>query len=209
MAHLRPYWPCLSPPWSVWLMLVMSQLSAAVLDTKMICGDNVPLCGVLVLISGLAESGIYRQDQPGVHGLWPQLGSYGTSQCIAPKDNTDPSKTYECYVPDGGGLIEFETHEWRKHGQCSGVKDEHDYFTQVCSLAADPLHIMAEVKTNGGNLQTMSDALKSANYSVFSEDTSDEQILLSACASNDGVWKLRPVDQFSAECAGSAPLTVV
>jgi hypothetical protein len=32
-----------------------------------------------------------------VHGLWPEDGSYGDSECLAPKDETSPTVVYSCY----------------------------------------------------------------------------------------------------------------
>ena len=40
--------------------------------------------------------------------------------------------------------MDFETHEWIKHGRCAGVKDADDFFTQVCALSAAPLALMKE-----------------------------------------------------------------
>merc|ERR1712113_1047602 len=131
----------------------------AKVDTKMDCGSDVPLCGMLVLISGLG-SGEYKQPKPGVHGLWPETGSYGTSQCIPPKSKANPTKVYNCYANDAGGLLGFEIHEWEKHGSCAGVQDAEDFFTQVCGMADKPLSVMAKVKSSRGNFQAVSQALR-------------------------------------------------
>jgi hypothetical protein len=54
--------------------------------TYMECG-SAPLCGVLVLQTGLGP-GTYHHSNPLVHGLWPETGQYGTSQCIRPSEST-------------------------------------------------------------------------------------------------------------------------
>ena len=41
------------------------------------------LCGVVTLETGLG-GGKYQHDQPVVHGLWPQVGKYGSSSCTGP-----------------------------------------------------------------------------------------------------------------------------
>merc|ERR1711957_509328 len=132
------------------------------------CG-GAPLCGILVIESGYG-SGTYHQNVPGTHGLWPEVGSYGTSQCIKPSGSeANPTETYECYKNDGSGSqVTFETHEWTKHGRCAGVEDEKDFFTQVCGLSDKPISIMTQVKQGGGKLSEMSTALEKAGYEVFS-----------------------------------------
>lgn len=49
----------------------------------MSCGA-APLCGVLVLETGLGE-GPYQSETPVLHGLWPQDRNYGSSACVRPK----------------------------------------------------------------------------------------------------------------------------
>ena len=44
------------------------------------CSNDDKLCGVLTVESGLS-SGVYGGGEPKVHGLWPQVGSYGNSRC--------------------------------------------------------------------------------------------------------------------------------
>jgi ribonuclease I len=68
----------------------------------------------------------YHHAAPTIHGLWPEVGSYGTSQCVKPADFTDPTEVHGCYAADGGpdsAIISFETHEWDKHGECAGEFD--------------------------------------------------------------------------------------
>ena len=53
---------------------------------------------------------------------------------------------YSCYADNNGhdsnDIVSFESHEWEKHGECAGVEDAKDFFTQVCKLAEEPLQIM-------------------------------------------------------------------
>ena len=82
----------------------MLSLLPLVSGKYMDCG-SAPLCGVLVIESGLAPSGTYHQDLPGTYGLWPETDSYGTSQCVAPSGSTaDPSKVYSCYANSGSDI---------------------------------------------------------------------------------------------------------
>merc|ERR1719198_1072415 len=172
------------------------------------CG-SAPLCGVLVIETGLAPSGTYHQDLPAVHGLWPETGSYGTSQCIAPQDSANPTKVYDCYDNDGGDLVSFETHEWTTHGVCAGVENADDFFTQMCSLADPPLSIMTDMKKAGDDLNAMSSAVATAGYEVFEVDTSNSQLYLSVCAGSNGKWKYSKVSEFSSQCGGSAGIETV
>ena len=91
-------------------MLTLLRLSAAQ-STKMDCGPRVNACGVLTLESGLGP-GVYGHTEPSVHGLWPEVGSYGTSACIAPSVSTaSPTRVYSCYeyvaalAPDSFALL--------------------------------------------------------------------------------------------------------
>jgi hypothetical protein len=184
-------------------VLAMGFLSVGKADS-MNCG-SAPLCGVLVIESGYG-SGAYHQDLPGMHGLWPETGSYGTSQCIAPQDSSNPTNVYECYKNDGDDdLVSFEVHEWTKHGVCAGVKNADDYFTQMCGLADSPISIMSDSKKAGDDLNAMSSALANAGYEVFNVDTGNEQLYLSVCAGDDGKWKHSKVSKFSSDCGGSSP----
>ena len=68
-------------------------------STYMDCGE-VKLCGLLTLETGFG-SGYYKHDTPSVHGLWPETGSYGSSECVAPSSSsTDPTKLFSCYNTD-------------------------------------------------------------------------------------------------------------
>jgi len=157
------------------------------------CGSS-SLCGVLVLESGYGPPD-YHHDVPCVHGIWPQVGSYGSSQCIAPSDTSDPTSMASCYDDLG-----FMTHEWEKHGTCAGVKDSDDFFSQVCSLSAQPLSVMQPLRAQSQSLADMASALKNGGYPVYYVDDVDSQIYISVCASNDGQWKIADVSQFSTKC---------
>ena len=58
--------------------------------------DGAPLCGVLVLETGLGR-GAYSHDAPRLHGLWPETGKYGSSNCVAPKQIQAPERLLACY----------------------------------------------------------------------------------------------------------------
>lgn len=114
----------------------------AVRSSYMDCGDSVSLCGILTLESGKLHSqeddrlsrpailnecgrglvgrtsgygtGSYEHPEPTVHGLWPETGDYGSSECIAPEDDSSPSVIYSCYQQQGetdDDLLWFEQHE--------------------------------------------------------------------------------------------------
>ena len=174
--------------------------------TYMECG-SAPLCGVLVLQTGLGP-GTYHHSNPLVHGLWPETGQYGTSQCIRPSESTaDPTITYPCYAqPDEPDPVGFETHEWEKHGECAGVKSAADYFDQVCSLSSIPIQIMTATRKAGTtDLASYGAALEAAGFPVFELDQENSQVYLSACAGSDGLWILANLSDFSTKCPGSGP----
>lgn len=163
------------------------------------CGTGVPLCGVLTLESGFGH-GYYRHSQPTVHGLWPQVGWYGSSRCIRPRTSTAGRDIYSCYRHgDNQHALWFEGHEWSVHGACAGAVDENTFFGQVCALSEFPLELM-ESQEKGG-FQKMVDVLRSHSLPVYYTDVYNDQIQLSACASYDGQWKLTKVDDFESVCA--------
>jgi hypothetical protein len=104
-------------------------------------------CGVLVVETGRGH-GFYRHASPSVHGLWPQTcdrdGCFGNSLCIRPR-SLDVLQSFlpECYDTaearkDSSTLahqVRFVAHEWKRHGTCSGTRDEQDFFAQVSALA--------------------------------------------------------------------------
>ena len=166
--------------------------------------SGVALCGVVVLETGLG-SGTYHHETPGVHGLWPEVGSYGSSKCIAPSSSkTDPSQVYTCYnQPDTSKAdqLSFEKHEWDKHGQCAGVQDADDFFGQICKLTKAPLAVMSEARKEGHiDLAGYAQRLTQAGYPVYSTDEQNMQVQLSACAGSDGKWVLAKPEAFSSTC---------
>jgi len=179
-------------------------------DSMMSCGAGVPLCGVLTLETGEGP-GLYGHPTPSVHGLWPSVGSYGTSACIRPtRTSADPARLYPCYAVRGGEASQelwFEKHEWGKHGTCAGVANATDFFGQVCALSARPLSLLSAARDAKKPLSDMSAALTAAGFAVFSTDEHNSQIELSACASNDGHWRLAAVSSFPTVCKGSVPPT--
>lgn len=123
-----------------------------------------PLCGVLTLETGLG-GGKYQHDQPVVHGLWPQVDSYGTSSCTAPRSVAKPTALAACYAPtapSAEAALAFERYEWGKHGVCAGTVDAADYLDQLCSLAAAPLAEMSRARRAGLGLDETAAALRQA-----------------------------------------------
>lgn len=169
---------------------------------KMMCGDSVPLCGVLVLQSGYG-SGPYKHPEPTVHGLWPQTGHYGNSKCLRPDSGGNPEQIYPCYNQKGetrSELARFQKHEWDKHGRCAGVDSATDYFKQICTLSSSPLRIMKQERSEGADLHAMSNSLENAGYPVHELDKHTSEIHLSACAGPGGDWKLSRVEDFPQKC---------
>lgn len=173
------------------------------------CG-TAPLCGVLALETGYGK-GYYKHKTPSVHGLWPETGKYGSSQCLPPKSTSDPANIHYCYDDDGDTIIHekwFENHEWEKHGVCAGASDADAYFEMVCNLSKAPLAVMTKARneqpSSDKSLDDFVQALESAGYSIFYGDYQYEQILLSACASKDGDWIIADVSEFSAVCGGGS-----
>jgi len=180
-------------------------LSMRLVFGYMDCGDNVPLCGVLTLQSGLGP-GVYKGDKPRVHGLWPQVGRYGDSKCITPNTRAFDEKIYSCYRDPSEPkkqVLWFEDHEWMKHGTCAGASNDQDFFAQVCSLAARPLRVMEQA---GHSFKTMVAAVRAAGLPVCSLDYHYAQVELCVCAAADGRWKLAPEADFPRVCGGGSGL---
>jgi len=186
-------------------MLLGSALAVKASAGHMDCGE-APLCGVLVLEDG-GGSGHYHHNQTVVHGIWPQVPPHGNSECIKPKDQSEPVKLASCYSQGGESdhQLEFQRHEWDAHGKCAGTKDSSDFFEAVCNLSSAPLKIMETTKEGGGDLSAMHKAVVAAGYEVFQEESSNDQLYLSACADSEGFWKLSAVKDFSKTCGGSSP----
>ena len=172
---------------------------------QMVCGDGVELCGVLTLQTGLGE-GVYSHPTPSVHGLWPEVAPYGTSACAKPTISTaDPRRVVQCYGATGEGashIIEFETHEWEKHGECAGVRDARAYLTTICGLAEQPLQAMTAARKAGGGLDSARRAVLGLGLEIFAVDEQHSQLLLSACSDGD-TWTLSPVEKFPEACGQS------
>jgi hypothetical protein len=169
---------------------------------QMVCGEGVALCGVLTLQTGLGQ-GAYQHPTPSVHGLWPEVAPYGTSECTKPTISTaDPRRVVECYGATGEGaahIVEFETHEWEKHGECAGVRDARAYLTTVCGLAEQPLQAMTAARKAGGGLDAARRAVMGLGIEIFAVDEQHSQLLLSACSDGD-TWTLSPVEKFPEAC---------
>lgn len=167
------------------------------------CGQ-AKLCGVLTLETGLGR-GAYEHEMPRIHGLWPEVGKYGSSECIRPEVDAAPETLYPCYAEFGVGAqkqLAFEKHEWGKHGTCAGVRDADDYFQQACELSREPLRVMAASRATGAtDLGSFRSQLEAAGYPVYASNTRTMQLELSACATNEGRWVIaRPMD-FNQVCA--------
>eukprot|EP00966_Prymnesium_polylepis_P170524 3941982-Prymnesium_polylepis.1 len=142
--------------------------AAVAAESKYMNCSGTTLCGVLTLESGFG-TGYYQHPQPEVHGLWPEVGGYGSSACVAPADKTSPTELFSCYKGDGSAhQLEFEQHEWTTHGVCAGTRDAADYFTQICNMAKGPLVAMARARAaNATDTAAFAAALTSAGYSVW------------------------------------------
>lgn len=178
---------------------------------SMTCGTGVPLCGVLTLESGLG-SGNYQHKAATVHGLWPQTGDYGTSQCIAPTDKADATKIYDCYnnpegMADPTHQLEFINHEWEKHGFCAGAANVDDFFGQICAISSAPVAAIEKAKAAGATFDAMVQAVKDAGYPVFDVDSANDQVELSVCSGpNSGnKWVIASVSEFPTKCGGKGP----
>ncbi|EOD40706.1 hypothetical protein EMIHUDRAFT_466461, partial [Emiliania huxleyi CCMP1516] len=177
------------------------------------CGSSVALCGVLTLSSGLGP-GKYGLG-PGLHGLWPENGDYGSSACV-----------YTCYEKPGeteAEILDFQEHEFTKHGACAGVDSADDYFTQArllprmnlmcshllrltpshgslqaCGLASGPLGLIRTARVGGMTL--IEPVLLAAGYPVWEVDSEHAEVQLSACAKPSGEWVLARQRDFEKTC---------
>jgi ribonuclease T2 len=79
------------------------------------------------------------QGQYTIHGLWPDPESSCTSCTTEPfSENNISDATLQdmaTYWPNclSGGNDKFWSHEWSKHGTCSGLSQE-DFFSTAISL---------------------------------------------------------------------------
>merc|ERR1719419_717803 len=113
-----------------------------------------------------------------------------------------------CYIPTGSETVdhqfEFEGHEWQKHGKCAGVENASSFFAQACDLARAPLGVLAGARAAGLDLADAADQLQRSGYCVW-KTMSHEQVLLSACAGDDGKWKLADAKAFPEVCRWHQP----
>mmetsp|Transcript_78415 Transcript_78415/g.155350 ORF Transcript_78415/g.155350 Transcript_78415/m.155350 type:complete len:204 (-) Transcript_78415:107-718(-) len=167
-------------------------------ESYMDCGEGVHLCGILVLQSGLGN-GVYEHKEPKVHGLWPQNGHYGSSDCVKPAETESPTEVYPCYA-NGTGQLGFEQHEWTHHGLCSGTKNSKDYFAQVCGISEAPLQVMATARAQGGDVEEVTNAVEKAGYPIWSDYHEDAQVALTTCADNTGSWHIANIKDFPKTC---------
>jgi len=171
------------------------------------CGQGVQLCGVLALETGYGQN-TYYHELPTVHGLWPETQRFGSSRCIRTDHNAATKQVHQCYNQPGHSQhknLEFQRHEWSKHGVCAGVENADDYFEQVCALAAAPLQRMTDAKKQKGSMNAIVSALHASGLPVWNFNEKTGEIMLSACASSDGKWHLAQIDEFGRKCGGEHP----
>ena len=112
----------------------------------MVCGDGVALCGVLTLQTGLGQGAYSHPTVVGATASGPR--SRPTARPSAPsrrsrrRTRAASSSATARRARARRTLVEFETHEWEKHGECAGVRDARAYLTTVCGLAEQPLQAM-------------------------------------------------------------------
>jgi ribonuclease T2 len=79
-----------------------------------------------------------------LHGLWPELNSHAWPQYCHPAGQLSYHQLRhlfprmytnwtDCTPIEQGGNWDFWTHEWSKHGTCSGM-NQTDYFTKALDL---------------------------------------------------------------------------
>ena len=169
---------------------------------KMSCNKNVKLYGVLALCNGLGN-GMYKSREPFVHGLWPTVGEYGNSKCISPKNNNITNINNEKFVRASTCFSNkyLAKHEFKKHGECAGVKDEEDYFNQVCSLSKKPLELMKNIRYTGiTDINEYANIFEKNGYHVWYANSDTSEIELSAYANPNFRWILMDSNNFKKNC---------
>ena len=163
-------------------------------STYMNCG-SAHFCGVLALESGDGP-GNYHHEEPGLHGLWPQVDPYGDSPCVSPEGDKSASvvQYMTCYTDE-----EFAEHEWTNHGYCAASTPD-SFFTQACDLSYAPLKVMTSIKDSGGDIDEMATTLETKGYEVWSIDNTNSQVSLVVCAGSDKKWKFSSVSTFKSDC---------
>ena len=116
-----------------------------------------------------------------VHGLWPQIGKYGTSKCVRPGDTNEKLRVREKIN---------QNHEWKKHGRCAGVDNAADYFEQVCSMAVHPLNVMKQALADDKDLQ--------GNLAQYRCESFASTAIV--CADETGKWHYAKVRDFQHVC---------
>merc|ERR1719215_2363588 len=120
-------------PAACWLAVLLDHVGAS--SRYMACGEGVPMCGVLALDTGFG-SAPYNRSVPSVHGLWPAVDGYGNSACVYPESLKASNDVFPCYDIDSANVasglppLQFQEHEWLKHGRCAGMRDYQEYFSQ-------------------------------------------------------------------------------
>lgn len=183
--------------WWISYLPDMNKKAVSTYAPVMNCGLGVQTCGVLTIESGMGK-GVYGGLVHRVHGLWPEVDPYGNSECIEPQDTAGPVQIFQCYSNDtSNNSLEFENHEWFKHGVCAGVKNSTDYFTQICNLSREPLCLIKNIS----DFNQIQKILTLSGFEIFQVDTENMQILLSACRNPlTGKWVLSPVSDYPKVC---------
>lgn len=153
----------------------------------MTCPASSPMCGVLAIESGFGPNA-YKHPAPGLHGLWPETGAYGTSACQRPQNATFDASAVarQCaYVNETSGDWVFARHEWAKHGMCAGGPGPASaYFAQACSLARVALSNL----TGAASWQLMQAAAQQSPF-LWGVSQPDKQLLFSVCATGiNNTW---------------------
>jgi len=69
-----------------------------------------------------------------LHGLWPQWAESCSQEEFDPSKVADLMDQLKKYWPScSGAAQDFWSHEWKKHGTCSGMT-QHDYFSEALKL---------------------------------------------------------------------------
>eukprot|EP00037_Helgoeca_nana_P032001 m.411650 g.411650 ORF g.411650 m.411650 type:complete len:156 (-) comp28710_c0_seq1:255-722(-) len=84
----------------------------------------------------IAPGGKCTKAKHDLHGLWPNWAQSCTGPAFSEALIKDLIPQMNLYWPScvgGNGNIAFWTHEWTKHGTCSGMK-QHTYFETALRL---------------------------------------------------------------------------
>ena len=112
-----------------------------------------------------------------------------------------------CSSTPGHSPLEFETHEFGKHGVCAGVESADDYFAQLCLLAESPVAVLRAARAAGTvSLDGFAAALKRSDRAIeiFSTNEVTMELYLSACRDPaTKSWVLAPTSTFTKRCGSS------